>query len=107
MRDHVLGQLKQMAEKCACSDVTDAGNAYDLISNLIYCVDIIATEMPSKEQMQLLETETERARFERWVKSETSIGNVRRNSNDPTCYDSYEVELAWTAWQRSRMFESR
>ncbi len=67
MRDHVLGQLKQMAEKCACSDVTDPGNAYDLISNLIYCVDIIATEMPPKEQMQLLETEKERARFERWV----------------------------------------
>lgn len=50
MISHVLSQCKAMAEKCACADATDQNAMYDLVSNLIYCVDILATEIEKRDR---------------------------------------------------------
>lgn len=47
---HVLQQLKSIGQKCSIADVTDPSKAYELISDIVYCLEIIVQDMPSESQ---------------------------------------------------------
>lgn len=104
MIDNVLTILKRLEDKHALADTSEPNAAYDMIGDLICCVNMIASEMSSMEETQLLEELNERARFERWIKE---LGlNSSRLASDPTRYDQLKVDLAWDAWRESRTFET-
>jgi hypothetical protein len=47
---HVLQQLKSIGQKCAIVDVTDPIKAYELISDIVYCLEIIVQDMPPESR---------------------------------------------------------
>ncbi len=104
MINNVFTILKRLEDKYSLADTSEPNTAYDMIGDLIYCVNMIASEMPSMEQAQLLDELNERARFERWIKE---LGlNSSRLVSDPTRYNQLNVDLAWDAWRESRTFET-
>lgn len=104
MQSHVLDQLKAIETKCFTSDSDSPAQAYDLIRDLAYCVQVIAEEMPTESDLETIDIERERTRFEEWARSETAISNYDRDRLDPIGYERYETSLAWNAWLRSRTF---
>lgn len=105
MIDNVLTILKRLEDKHASADTSEPNAAYDMIGDLIYCINTIASEMSSgkqvclpKDQNEVVDSNSaypiERARFERWIK----LG--------PNPYYQIHIDLAWDAWLASRTFET-
>jgi hypothetical protein len=76
---HLMGQLKLIGEKCGYADITDPGKAYDLISDLVYCLEIIAGQSrgkPAEIKPVALDVSLEKAR---------ALHRVWRALNDGDC----------------------
>jgi hypothetical protein len=76
---HLMGQLKSIGEKCGYADITDPSKAYDLISDLVYCLEIIAGQSrgkPAEIKPVALDVSLEKAR---------ALHRVWRALNDGDC----------------------